>query len=118
MAREIIPEGQFGPVYPALPSVAKFRRMRDPCPKAYGQAVRAAVRTLQRQELMRAAPSTHKSPSASGTWHTSGPKIRKAIREQHRAALQASVNADRRNRSDDVVMHLYKEAMAAKRGGA
>lgn len=107
----------FGPVYPALPSVDKYRRQRDPDVKAYGQAVRAAIRALQRQELARAAPAAHKSPSASGTWHTCGKKIRKAIREQHRAANEAAANAARRNRSDEVVMHLYKEAMAQKRNG-
>ena len=104
----------FGPVYPTLPSVAKFRRQRDPDVKAYGQAVREAVRTLQRQELARATPNGHKSPSASGTWHTTGKAIRKAIREQHRAQLQAQVNAERRNRCPVELRRAYEEAMAHK----
>ena len=110
----------FGPMYPELPSVAKFRRMRDPDPREYGQAVREAVRTLQRQELERIAKrgylAGYKAPCASGTWHTSGPKIRKAIREQHRAQLQAQANAERRNRSDQMLRELYLEAMKHKTG--
>src|SRR4051812_14578824 len=43
------------PPYPALnATVAKFRRQESPNPKAYGRAVRAAVRALHRAELMRA----------------------------------------------------------------
>jgi hypothetical protein len=114
------PMDEFGPAYPALPSVDKYRRQRDPDVKAYGQAVREAVRVLQRQELERIAKAGYiagrKPNCASGTWHTTGPKIRKAIREQHRAQNEAAANAQRRNRSDEMVMHLYKEAMAAKRG--
>jgi hypothetical protein len=46
------------PLYPNLPSVAKHRRLNDQTPdgkKAYGQAVHAAIRALQRRELMTAA---------------------------------------------------------------
>ena len=46
------------PLYPNLPSVAKHRLLNDQTPegkKAYGQAVHAAIRALQRRELMTAA---------------------------------------------------------------
>lgn len=109
----------FGPNYPELPSVNKYRRARDPDPRAYGQAVREAVRVLQRQELERIAKrgylAGYKAPCASGTWHTTGKAIRKAIREQHRAALQAQARQLNRH-SDDVLRVLYCEAMDIKRG--
>lgn len=47
------------PLYPNLgPAVAKHRRLNDQTPegrKAYGQAVHAAIRALQRREIMSAA---------------------------------------------------------------
>jgi hypothetical protein len=56
-ARKVMDE--FGPLYPNLgPAVVKHRRLNDQTPegrKAYGQAVHAAIRALQRRELMSAA---------------------------------------------------------------
>lgn len=113
------PPPPFGPTYPALPAVAKFRRQRNPDPKTYGQAVRAAIRALQRSELQTYA-LRNRGPRtvncASGTKHTSGKKIRAAIREQHRAALRAAANGPTFARTDEELREAYLEAIAAKTG--
>ena len=109
----------FGPVYPALPSVAKFRKQaathghdeffRD----AYGAAVHAAIRTLQRQELMRAGinRAEHKCNCASGTNHNDGAAILKAVAAQNRAAACRHTDT----RTDKQIRDAYEAAMAAKR---
>jgi hypothetical protein len=114
----ITPTGQYGPVYPNLgPSVAKHRRLNDDTPegrKAYGQAVHAAIRALQRAALNRELTS-HKSPCASGTWHSEGKDILKAIRQQHNAATQANArNLNRKN--DEDLQRDYYRAMLESRG--
>jgi hypothetical protein len=71
------------PGYPALPGLDKYRRATDPDRHAYGQAVMAAVRALQRRELAREAPP-HPCPCASGTWESDGQAILAAVRQQNR----------------------------------
>lgn len=71
------------PGYPALPGLDKYRRDADPDRRAYGQAVLAAVRALQRRELARETPS-HRCPCASGTWESDGHAILAAVRRQNR----------------------------------
>jgi hypothetical protein len=106
------------PIYPALPSVKKYRKplatlTRDQR-RAYGEAVETAIRALQRSELQRELPE-HRVNCASGTNHNDGREISKAMRAKHRAALQASVAKDRRDRTPEQWQAMYDAAMAAKR---
>jgi hypothetical protein len=71
------------PDYPHLSGLDKYRRAADPDRQAYGRAVMAAVRALQRRELAREAPP-HPCPCASGTWESDGQAILAAVRQQNR----------------------------------
>jgi hypothetical protein len=71
------------PGNPAIPVLDKYRRAADPDRQAYGRAVMAAVRALQRRELAREAPP-HPCPCASGTWESDGQTILAAVRQQNR----------------------------------
>jgi hypothetical protein len=108
----------FGPVYPHLPTCAKFRKIANPTPeqkRAHGDAVSAAIRALQRAALARELP-TIKPRCASGTWHNNADgSVGKAIREQHRRALLAYPDAVRRARTHDEWQAMYDAAMAEKR---
>ena len=105
-----VPE-PFGPDYPDLGAgVAKFRK-RGPVakmPKAmrreYGEAVEKAIRAKQRQELMR-----------EGTSPRAVDVIGEARLQRLRAALQASVGKERREREPDEWKAMYEEAMKQKR---
>lgn len=74
-----------GPAYPKLAGLDRYRRDPDPDRHAYGRAVLAAIRALQRRELMRELP-THPCPCASGVWDSDGRKILAAVRAQNRRA--------------------------------
>jgi hypothetical protein len=95
-ARTCYLEPHATPAYPKLgATVEKHRRLNDETPegrKAYGQAVLAAIRTLQRSALNRELPS-HSSPCASGTWHSEGKDILKAVNAQNRARCAANIPA-------------------------
>jgi hypothetical protein len=118
----ITPTGQYGPTYPNLgAAVAKHRRLNDDSPegrKAYGQAVHAAIRALQRSELMRSGVnrSEPRPVCASGTAHTTGKDILKAIRAQHRTATQAAANGPTFVRTEDQLEADYYRAMLESRG--
>lgn len=77
------PRHKDGPQYPHLTGLDRYRRDPNPDRHAYGQAVLAAIRTLQRRELARVLPS-HPCPCASDTWESDGRKIRAAVRQQNR----------------------------------
>jgi hypothetical protein len=117
-----IDEGTNTPLYPNLgPAVAKHRRLNDETPegrKAYGQAVHAAIRALQRSELRRAGVnrSEGRPMCASGTAHTEGKDILKAIRAQHRNATQAAANGPTFARTEDQLEADYYRAMLRTRG--
>ena len=81
--------------------------------RAYGDAVETAIRALQRSELQRELPE-HRVSCASGTNHNDGRKISAAMRAKHRAALQASVAKERRDRTPEQWQAMYDEAMAQK----
>jgi hypothetical protein len=79
MKPSLIPE-PFGPVYPQLPVVKKFRSMAASAGgvaamdkalrHAYGEAVEQAIRAKQRSELQRELPrmfATQQRPSCSGS---------------------------------------------------
>jgi hypothetical protein len=98
------------PPYPQLgATVAKLRRSPDR--KAHGLAVLAAVASLQRSELKRELPS-HAPHCASGTTHTSGKAILKAMRDKQRRALEAAPDQLRRARDLDELRVQYLEMMA------
>lgn len=117
-------EHPFGPIYPDLPSVKKFRKMAASAGSvaamdkafrhAYGEAVEAAIKAKQRSELQRELP-THNCHCASGTNHNSGAAIHKAMQRKHRAALVACPGQERRARKPEVWHAMYDEAMAEKR---
>jgi hypothetical protein len=71
--------------YPHLTGLDRYRRDPDADRHAYGQAVLAAIRALQRRELARELPS-HPCPCASGTWASDGQEILRAVRAQNRRA--------------------------------
>jgi len=71
------------PDYPHLLGLDKYRCAADPDRQAYGRAVMAAVRALQKRELARETPP-HPCPCASGTWESDGQAILAAVRQQNR----------------------------------
>jgi hypothetical protein len=121
MAKDIIPAGQFGPLYPDLPTVKKHRKAaRDGLAslsadqrRAYGEAVEIAIRAKQRAELQRELP-THICHCASGTNHNDGAAIHKAMQAKQRAALLACPSQVRRARTAHEWEVMYAEAMADK----
>lgn len=104
------------PVYPALPSVNKFRKLankRDLTAeetKAYGRSVLEGIRQLQRQEIMRGVP---RLPSAK---YETGADVLKRIAAENKAAFARDCQSDRAARSDADIVAAYHAAMAAKRG--
>ena len=106
---------KWGPVYPALPSVEKWRKLNrardlsDDEIRSYGAAVGAAIRALNtpspRQGL------NIKSRCASGQAGTFCPKKHRASQI---AALHAGANADRRRPTDAEIVEAYEAAMIAK----
>jgi hypothetical protein len=103
---------EYGPLYPKLgSSVAKYRRIpRGAFLRAYGDAVHAAIRALQRSELRRELPS-FAPRCASRTWHTDGDSIHKAVQQQQHRALVSSPDKIRRDRTPAEWERLYTEAM-------
>ena len=103
-------------------SLKKFRRAaRDGLAtlshverQAYGAAVEAAVLAKQHSEGKRASEPEHRPNCASGTWHTDGTAIHKAVRTQQNRALLACPGKIRRDRTPDVWRSMYAEAMASK----
>ena len=108
-----VPE-PFGPIYPDLGSgVAKFRK-RGPVakmPKAmrreYGEAVEKAIRAKQRAQL--------RSWCGKDQANVHEDVVGEARLQRMRAALQASVGKERREREADVWKSMYEEAMKQKR---
>lgn len=80
-------EPAFGPLYPTIPSAAKFRKMRNPDMNAYGEAVLGGIRKIQARELMGELVPLKNPNCASGTAHTDGDAILKSIRAKHATAL-------------------------------
>lgn len=80
-----IDDKNFGPAYPTLAGLDRYRRDPDADRHAYGQAVMAAIRALQARELARELPS-HPCPCASGVWASDGHEILRAVRAQNRRA--------------------------------
>lgn len=104
----------FGPKYPALPAVNKYRakakrgQLDQDGAREYGAAVHQAIRDLQRAELQREL-RTHACPCASGTWHSEAKDILRAIRNQNRSQKVPDL------RTDKQLVEAYEAAMAEKR---
>lgn len=105
------------PLYPALgPSVEKWRRLDRKRPltkeetKAYGAAVLAAIRRLQRQEALRGL-SGGKPPSPV---YETGAELLARLRDAQARALHTGHPV----RSDAVLRAAYDEAMQEKRAAA
>jgi hypothetical protein len=89
--------------------------------QAYGAAVEAAVLAKQRSMLKRHGEVMPAATCASGTWHTTGEAIHKAVQQQQRAALAAypaKVRRDRlprwnpeTGRHEHKWLEMYKAAM-------
>jgi hypothetical protein len=111
---------QFGPEYPRElgKDVANFRKLARHglgelsrmSRRGYGNAVLAAIRAKQRQELQRELPS-HNVGCPSGTNHNNGRDILKAVAAQNRAACLAKGDFDQAEANAK-----YEEAMKAKHG--
>jgi hypothetical protein len=114
-------EEPFGPAYPQLgSSVAKHRKRKSPSKaerEAHGEAVHRAVQALQRQDLRRAGYFvTDGTPNcASGTWHSSGDDIHRAVRRQQENLSIIYADRVRRTRTEGEWADLYEQAMAEKR---
>jgi hypothetical protein len=102
------------PQYPALPSVAKHRRLAKDREltaqetKAYGSAVLEGIRALQRQELMRV---TKNPPSAT---YETGADILERIAAENKRTFHRDCQSDRARRTDAQIIEAYEAAMAAK----
>jgi hypothetical protein len=81
---------------------------------AYVLAVEKAVRAKQRAEHARAfiPPSPN---CASGTWHTTGEEIGRAVAAQNRARANAAAMRDRSKRTPRQWQEMYDAAMQEKR---
>ena len=109
----------FGPIYPSLgATVAKYRKLDTPSPeqrRAHGDAVAAAIRALQKQELQRELPS-FKPSCPSGTWHNNADgSVGRAVAQQQRNALLAYPAKVRKARTDCEWQAMYARAMREKR---
>jgi hypothetical protein len=83
--------------------------------QAYAAAIVVAVLAAQRSTLRGAAYSMPAPRCASGTTHTTGKAIVKAIRQRQRAALLACPDQIRAARKPHEWQKLYDEAMREKR---
>jgi hypothetical protein len=114
---------QGDPPYPKLSAtVEKWRRkaanglstLTREERREYGATVEKAILALQRSELSRETP-THSIRCASGTLHTDGADIHRAIQQRQRNSLLACPGQERRARSRHDWRVLYEAAMAEKR---
>lgn len=80
---------------------------------AYGEAVEKAILAKQRSDLQRELPG-HACLCASGTWHSDGAAIIRAVQAQQRAALQACPSRNA-GLSAGQWQDLYEETMKEKR---
>jgi hypothetical protein len=106
---------QFGPAYNVESAALKKFRRNGGDRKAHGQAVLDAVLTAQRGQLRTAGETIPRPNCASGTLHSAGRDILKAVASQHRAKLAACASQQRRDRTPAEWRKLYAEAMAEKR---
>lgn len=99
----------FGPIYPALPSVAKYRRMAVAAGsvaamdrslrQAYGAAVEQAIRALQRADMSKVY-TTPSPRCASGSWANTAEGIEAAVRAKQAREAAAAKMPERRYLTD------------------
>lgn len=110
------PADKYDPApYKFGPAVAKYRRLpRTPENiKAHGDAICAAVLSAQRSALNKVLVPI--SPScASGTWHTDGKTLLKALAASQKHMHASATAASWRARTDAQVGAAYLAAMAGK----
>jgi hypothetical protein len=82
--------------------------------RAYGEAVEKAVLAKQRSFLKSHTEPECKPLCASGTYHSEGEDIHKAMQAKHRAALAAAPARERRSRTPAQWQAMYDEAMQGK----
>lgn len=84
--------------------------------QAYGAEVEKAIIAKQRASLLGTGDRpAFKAWCASGTFHSDGGDIGKAVLTQHRASLAACAGQERRARTPQQWADMYAEAMAEKR---
>lgn len=112
------PADKYLPAYPKFgTTVAKYRKLpRTPENiKAHAEALFAQLATFQKAEFRaKAAEPMRACPCASGTWHTDGNKILKAVNAQNRAHVEAGLAESWRKRTDAQVGIAYRAAMEGK----
>lgn len=82
----------------------------------YANAVEKAVLAKQRSQLKGYGEPNLTPQCASGTWHSDGESIHKAIQSKQRTALAAAPARIRKARKPHEWQALYDEAMQHKRG--
>jgi hypothetical protein len=80
----------------------------------YADAVERAVLAAQRAQLKSYGEAQPRARCASGTFHSDGADIGKAVRQQQHAALAAYPAQARRTRTPSQWQAMYDAAMAAK----
>jgi hypothetical protein len=118
------PPAEFGPAYDIDSATLKKHRRAARGGLAgmsrgeiveYANAVEAAVLAKQKSQLRRHGEVMPAPHCASGTWHTTGAAIHKAMQQKQRAALLACPAQIRRERTPKQWADMYAEAMADKR---
>lgn len=118
MASEAELDRRFGPRYPNISGLSKFRNKVDLTAeewKAYGQAVRSKLAALNAAALAREIPA-HRCNCASGSYANSPAKIRAHMAKKLQAEFDAAVREERNRRTDQQIIAAYHRAMAEKRG--
>jgi hypothetical protein len=105
----------FGPLYNVESAALKKFRRNGGDTKAHGQAVLAAILTAQAGQLRTAGETIPRPNCASGTLHSEGRDILKAVASQQRAKLAACAAQQRKARTPAEWRKMYLEAMAEKR---
>ena len=77
----------------------------------YGAAVEKAVLAKQAAQCKRHGETMPAATCASGTWHTTGAAIDRAVKTQQRADLAAYPSKVRRERTPDKWASMYMDAM-------
>lgn len=106
------------PNYPKFgATVAKYRKL-PPTPEniaAHAAALFAQLATFQRAEFQASAAEPGRAcPCASGTWHTDGRAILKAVNTQNRAALDRALAESWKKRTDAQVGVALKAALEGR----
>lgn len=79
---------------------------------AHAKALFGALTTLQRAKFKRGTTEPeHRAPCASGTWHSDGKAILKAVNAQNKAHAAGELERDHKKRTDKQIAKAYAAAM-------